>query len=587
VSARSTQDSINFSNKEWLIAVTRPFKEGTVKDAAQAFRHLCIHNSQRDTSVNNIPLTDVALISVLHTLSNSPQQAEAFVKELQEECVAPPETMDYKHVKSVQQKHASWRPGKEHYHMVLQGWVDFDPPSIKRAQALLRYMEETAGVQCGVDSRNIVLQALARKQSGERAQAFFDQTFLQSQVTPDLQSFCHLLEAWSKTKSSQATQRAEAILLQMKKWKLEVNLECLSHVIECYAKSKRKGTEKRVESLMALAKIRLEREQCEPSIVQSAVGSVLQSYQNVRNAHRAEEILLHFVEEYRNNQRYSPTLKMCNSVLSTWSKSKSTRRGHRADKLLQLMENDEALPDPSVESYNAVLTCYASSNKPESASRAEALLRQMQMKKGGFQPNLASFTCVLIAWARSRDLQQAPIEAERILRDIRDRGLKPDRFVYYGLIIAWGRIGCDESIFKVEEYLQCIRDLRPDTSRVSSFKPTVVEYNAAIQAYANFVSKNVDRSRMVVERVHTLLNEMLDSEDESLRPNTLTYTAALKTLAEARRIPDRGNRAEALLNTMHAERMEISPYIRDLAKKCCTREPNQKQKAPNDDPDQL
>lgn len=574
------------SQEDWLTAVTRHFKEGTVHDAVHAFRQLCIMKPNQSEHSSAVPPTAFALIAILNTLHKSPQQSETFLKALQE--------MDHSATLSQDSNSStdgsnnnqhSLSPGKEHFHMVLRGWMGFDPPSAKRVEALVAYMEESAGIPYQLDSCNLVLQAWTKKQNAEGAQDFFDRMTSQKKLRPDLESCVNLLEAWSKSKSPMAAKRAEHLLSQMERWKVEPNVQCICHVIECWAKSKRKGAETQIESLMSWMYRQLEKEKgddVEVQVVQDAMWNVLQAYQTIRNAHRAEEILLEYVEEYRHKKRFPPTLQMCNSVLTTWSKSKSTRRGNRAEKLLLMMETEASYPNPNIASYIAVLNCYASSNKPESAPLAEALLRRME-RMDSLEPTLPAYTCVLVAWARSLDIQAAPSHAERIFQDVISHGLQPDRFVYSGLITAWGRSGREESIFKVEEYLQCIKDLDAATSRASSAKPTVVEYTAVLQAYANFVVRNVDRSRMVTERADSLLQEMLDSEDVAVRPNTLTYAAVLKVIAGARRLPDRGDRADAVLRVMQEEQVEISSFIMGIAKKCYVREPMQKQAADIDE----
>jgi hypothetical protein len=527
------------------------------------------------------------MIAVLNTLRNSPQQSEAFVKTLEEftgvnvASIPGSDTIEDGIAASI----PSCRPNREHYHMVLQAWNDFSPPSAKRAQALLDYMEIQAGMLYQIDSCNMVLKTWAKKCNAEGAQAFFDKMTKVRGVKPDLISFLHVLEAWSKSKSPLAAKRADALLSLMGEMKIQPNAECLFRVIECWAKSTRKGAEARIESLLAWMKRRIKEdpEQCDQHVVQAAMWNVLQAYQTVRNAHRAEEILLDFVGEYRtSNVTIPPTVEMCLSVLNTWSKSNSTRRAYRAEKLLSLMEKDRSFPKPNVECYNSVLNCFAGTRRRGSGSRAEALLRRMEKSKD-VAPNLMSMTCVLITWAHSDNVHEASMHAERLFREIQDRGMEPDRFVFAGLITAWGRNPSEDSIVKVEEYFERVKDMQRSgqshghvaASRRKSFQPTTVEYNATINAYANWVTKNVGGSRVAVARVETLLDEMLDSEDESLKPNILTYAAALKTIAGARRIPDRGKHADFILRIMENEKLEISPYIIGLVKKCNIREPKQ------------
>mmetsp|Transcript_41357 Transcript_41357/g.86477 ORF Transcript_41357/g.86477 Transcript_41357/m.86477 type:complete len:193 (-) Transcript_41357:1616-2194(-) len=182
------------------------------------------------------------------------------------------------------------------------------------------------------------------------------------------------------------------------------------------------------------------------------------------------------------------------------------------------------------------------------------------MGKKETKPNMVSFTCVIIAWARSEDLE-APIQAERIYKEILDRGMQPDRYVFAGLITAWGRSNDPDAMRKVEDYFQRLKS--SDNS-----KPTVVEYTATIQAYANYVSRNIDKSRESVHRVEDLLAEMTNSKDENMHPNVLSYAAVLKTIAAARRIPDRGHRADKVLEKMRSGHVEIVPYIMNLVNRC-------------------
>jgi hypothetical protein len=444
-------------------------------------------------------------------------------------------------------------------------------------------MIDDIGLQAQTTTLNFVIRTWSKKQNAESAQSFFDRIFVNSKdegaiYKPNRESFVYLLEAWSRSKSPLASQRAETALSNMKtKWKIEPDAQCLLRVIECWSKSKRNGTETRIESLVSSMKRKIPNHP-DPDIiraVQEAMWNVLHAHQVVRNAHRAEEMLLDFATDHQNNKiGVPPTIEMCLSVLSTWSKSKSTRRAYRAEKLLKLMEKDgNTLPKPTVQCYTAVLNCFAGSHKTDSAQRCEALLRRMDTIEG-IQPNLISLTCVLIAWARSEDLMIASKNAERIFQEIQSRGMEPDRFVYAGLITAWGRNASNEdSIIKVEEYFQRLKDAEKDTASSSrALKLTVVEYTATIQAYANYVVKNVDKSRMAVARVETLLDEMLDSDDPALRPNALTYAAVLKTIASARRLPNRGDKADTIMKTMYNEGIEISPYIVGLVKKCNVRD---------------
>ena len=557
-------------------------KKHSVEDVANSFFNHCNlkeHNFE----------PRLELIAILETLRDNPQTSERFIKTLQELANNNTSTgLDFYNddEKGIHHQDEYFRPLREHYHLVLKAWLDFAPPSAKRAQALLDYMEENAGIQYETKSCNHVLEAWAENSNAERTQKFLD-AMIQKRTQLDLISFSHVLRAWSKSKSPLAANRVDAMLLHVETATgFKPNAECYLRAIECWAKCKRKGSEARIENLIGLLNERLANDASHSTlnvtngeIRQIATSNLLQVYHKIGNAHRAEEILLKFVKDFETNAECPPpTMEMCISVLSTWSKSPSGRRASRAEKLLHLMDTNEAFPQPDTTCYTAVLNCIASSKKQGSAKRAEALLRRMDRKEET-KSNMVSLTCVLIAWARCEDLD-APIKAERIFQEILDRGMQPDRYVYAGLITAWGRSNDQDSISKVEDYFQRLKCSEEN-------KPTVVEYTAVIQAYANYVSRNIDQSRELVHRAEGLLTEMLKSEEGNLRPNILSYAAVLKTIAVARRIPDRGERAEKVLQKMLSDRVDIPPYIMNLVEKCNSRITTEKRALPSLEATQL
>ena len=524
-----------------------------------AARNFFSHCDSNETTFD----PDIELVTILKTLHDNPQTCEGFVKTLQE-------------LSTNSDQDVPFQPQKAHYDMVLKAWLIFDPPSVKRSEALLDYMDTMVNLPYDSDTCNLILDGWSKKSNAERAQKFFDK-MIRRRTPVDQISFLHLLKAWAKSKSPLAVNRIESILSQMENsTDIEPNAECYLRVIECWAKSKKKGSERRIEGLIEL----LNQQATEDSgrivdddiekIQQEATLHLLQVYQNMKNAHRAEEILLEFAEDIRTP---TPSLGMCLSVLSTWSKSGSSRRAHRAEKLLRRMEKNAGLPQPDTACYTAVLNCIASSKKQGSAKSAEALLRRMDENEAT-KSNMVSLTCVLIAWARSED-SDGHLQSERIFQEILDRGMQPDRYVYGGLMAAWGRSNDPDAMQKVEDYFQRLKYSEDS-------KPTVVEYTVLIQAYANYVSKNIEKSRESVERAEALLAEMLNSDNEILRPNILSYAAVLKVIAAARRIPGRGERADKVLQKMVKNNIEIPPYIMNIASKCTGRLPAQNEASPSE-----
>lgn len=158
-----------------LSEVSRLLKENTVEEAALAFRLHCAYQTTNFAEDIISQSTNAALIAVLNTLHKSPQQSEAFVRALQEHITEDAASKTENVEEKDKFRPRLWRPNNEHYHMVLLDWLEYDPPSAKRVQALVEYMERETDLQVERDTYNLVLKAWAKKKNAERTQAYFDQ----------------------------------------------------------------------------------------------------------------------------------------------------------------------------------------------------------------------------------------------------------------------------------------------------------------------------------------------------------------------------------------------------------------------------
>ncbi len=408
-----------------------------------------------------------------------------------------------------------------------------------------------------------------------------------------------MLNILVESRSLLIPQESDRILQTLKDRSIAPNFECLYLTIKCWARTKRKGSEERIDELyhqlwQAFVK-NDDTNDDRKSKVQTAFLHVLNAYHHASNAHRAEDLLLQFADKFRSGNQTvpPPTLEMCKLVLSTWSRSESSRRANRAEKLVSIMTKDTSLPDPDITCYTLVLNCWASSGKENAPRRAELLLRSMEFNEDStLRPNLLSYTCVVNAWARSQ-APNAPDEAERLFQEIeRIKGWKADRVVYTAMISVWGRSQRLESIDKAEKYFERLKKLQGTTEeqsykqddRSTDLRVTVVEYTALMQAWAAHVSKNVKESRRAVKRVEELLDELMenyfssnfgDADAEISRPNRMTFASVFRTISAARRIPNREDRAKVALQKMQELNLEPNAHILALVEKCSRRDRKQ------------
>lgn len=408
-----------------------------------------------------------------------------------------------------------------------------------------------------------------------------------------------VLKSLVESRSLTIPQEADRVIKQLNDNNINPTFETLFWAIECWSRTKRKGSEERIEDLYhQLWNTFIHDDKTltteKKGKVEHAFMQVLKAYQHASNAHRAEDLLLQFADKFRANPMVPPTLEMCKLVLSTWSRSDSSRRATRAEKLVSIMTKDDALPNPDITCYTLVLNCWASSGKENAPRRAELLLRSMEFNEDDtLRPNLLTYTCVLHALARSTD-PKAPDEAERLFHEIRDiKKWNADRVVYTAMISVWGRSSRPKSIDKAEEYFQRLKNLEKATQLVPvadnlttnesssvDVRVTVVEYTSLIQAWANYVSNNSNESRRAVKRVEELLDELMeryfsrsfdDTEADLSKPNRMTFASVFRTISAARRIPDREEKAKATLRKMHKLSLEPNPHIQALVERCSPR----------------
>lgn len=416
--------------------------------------------------------------------------------------------------------------------------------------------------------------------------SFLDRRFTTAASSSMTDEIASQLKDSFESKSPNSPMLADSLINELNVRRIPLDADVLYWAIQCWSRTKRKDAAERIEKLYqnywdcTVGSISsssgvgdaTELTASQEEKVQTALLCLLQAYHNISNAHRAEELLLNLAEDYDTHERVRPSLEMCKTVLSTWTRSASSNRGNRAQKLLSLMEKDATLPDPDITCYTFVLSCWASSNKDDAPHRAELFLRRMEINDPPTQPNIMSYTCLLTAWSRS-NADNAPKEAECLLEEIRDK-FAPDRRVYTAMISVWGRSRQQDGIEQAERYLQELIDLQEQNSQTNEShdtdipKATVVEYTALIQSWANHVSDHPANYRRAMGRVEELFQLLLDSDDEDLRPNRMTFAAVLRAIGAAQRVPDRYARATAVLRTMEEMNMDPTNYILNLHQKC-------------------
>jgi len=236
-------------------------------------------------------------------------------------------------------------------------------------------------------------------------------------------------------------------------------------------------------------------------------------------------------------------------VLSAWAKSGHFQSGYQAERVLKHL-HERAKQLPRLRPTRVALNCmiHAWSNQADAIDRAEATLRQM-IDDESIQVEIADYNALLMAYARRGDARQA----EKILKEMLDGGLRPDLISYNCVLDAWSKYvledhedGCVE---RAESILKTMQD-RYDRGE-STIQPNCKSYSSVATAYVKAGGKNhgVD----AVSNVERLLSV---AEERCISNDVFLYNSILGAWANSNR-EDAAEQAEHILRT----KMEVSGCV--------------------------
>jgi pentatricopeptide repeat protein len=201
---------------------------------------------------------------------------------------------------------------------------------------------------------------------------------------------------------------------------------------------------------------------------------VMQSYAQVGNAMRAEEILERQLEDYQEghgNVDAKPDTQTFNTVLLAWSKTRTHRQEapRRAEAILQRMQearssyhdsphnhDNSTTCRPDHYSLTSVLACWANSNLPGAAEEAECILQSFLQESGDPQQDrfvvslppvakLIAYNTVLRAYSEAGNPQRADDMLKQLIakcqpndhNDMAD--VHPDSISFNQVIAGWSK----------------------------------------------------------------------------------------------------------------------------------------------------
>eukprot|EP00934_Nitzschia_sp_Nitz4_P001695 Nitzschia sp. Nitz4//scaffold14_size191712//95806//98199//NITZ4_001724-RA/size191712-processed-gene-0.275-mRNA-1//1//CDS//3329536930//1695//frame0 len=309
------------------------------------------------------------------------------------------------------------------YNCVLHCWMHSKRPDApRRATALLDHMK-TDGISPDIITLNSILNALANRSDPVTAEEYLGRFYQQYLEDPlhnpqlDVVSFGTVIKAWAKSKDPNASQRAEALLLKLRKlhesgWEgCQPDNAVYSGVMKCYARSRDKDAPHKAEQLL---RTMIENARDGHGAPPDAIcwNIVIDAWGKAGQGEKAEALFDEMLQNYLNGNAHAaaPNCITFTAVLSGWAKTRFRPDApDRAEAILHLMKqlhDDGRLPDakPNVISYSTVLDCLAYAKSSDAARKAETILRDMQADgDDDIQPNIMSYNSVIKAWSLSRD----------------------------------------------------------------------------------------------------------------------------------------------------------------------------------------
>ena len=413
----------------------------------------------------------------------------------------------------------------------------------KALQSLVESSQKHNSVRPDTSIFNRAFYALSKSGASDapqRAEALLQQmrdltTKGWDNVNPNVKTYNCLISTWANSRQPGAGRRAEELLMESP----EPNSRSFCAVMDAWSKSDDPGAADACLELFQHMKTLYACGCCENvKPTQIVYGTVISALARKGRANEAETVMRELLNEYERTMDpdLAPDRVQFNALIDAWAKCREKGAAERAEVLLENMtklaskaKNNDFLPD--VISYNSVLNAWAKSTDPSAASRAEAILRRMHEveKTGvpGVKPNVRSYNIVLDCLANSK--RDAVGRAEALLDVMLHRcqagegDLRPNIISFNSVLNAFAKSRDPDSASKADALFGRMRAFgtMPDTRT----------FNSLISTWTN------SRDPRAAEKAEAYLNEMkrlFERGYKSCKPNAIVYNAVLNSWSTSR-----------------------------------------------------
>ncbi|KAL3914087.1 MAG: hypothetical protein SGILL_006240 [Bacillariaceae sp.] len=329
---------------------------------------------------------------------------------------------------------------------------------------------------------------------------------------PSLASYNIMMDAWSKSRVTEAPDATERLIKRMMEdEEIEPDTTSFNLLLDAWANSNR----------------------------ENSLEKVTQIYRHMENLHD------------EGNKHVSPTIRTINAVLHAHARKaaqftkqsdfegyeEAAKCAHAAYDILQeakrrFEETDDPEWQPDVATYTSCIDVHSRCGSYETSRKAEDMLNELkelhlETKNPKYKVNFRTYTSVITAWSRTRS-DESPKRVEALMAEMeKDPATKPNARTYTAAIQCWARSRDPTKAKHVLKLLMSMRDQHKTTGR-ADIRPTTVTYNYAIDACARCQGSEQQKTEALKIAFAVLKTVEMD---DGCSPDSGTYSTLIRALS--------------------------------------------------------
>ncbi|CAJ1967027.1 unnamed protein product [Cylindrotheca closterium] len=326
----------------------------------------------------------------------------------------------------------------------------------------------------------------------------------------DLASYNIIIDTWAKSRAPEAPEAAERVLkLMLDNDNVEADTFSYNGVLDAWANSGREdGIDKIVQIYHHMEGLQKQGKDIQPTI--RTVNAILNAYAKVVSSYSRVS--------HAQNRRTDKIEDYSEAAFDLFDKTKK-----KADEI-----GDSAwLPD--VMTYTILMDICSKCGTYKATQKAEELLKELKekfakTKQNNLKPNFRTYTALLTAWSRTRS-DESPTRVEELLDEMKSNpAAQPNARTYTSAIQCWGK---SQDSQKAKRVLKLLLDMK--NSQKSDARPTIMTYNAAIDACAKCVGSREEQTEAL--KISFAILKSAEADD-AVEVNSMTYSMVLHAVTK-------------------------------------------------------